>query len=65
MELFTEIEFNSEELDGIDSVLYPLIEEGWKVYNELTISKERKSYEKKIMAKKFFLRRDIALRKNK
>ncbi len=58
MQLFTEVEFNSEEFEEIPRVLYSLGNEGWKVLREREFSTNIMG-EEKITAKKYYLIRNI------
>jgi len=59
MELFTEIEFNENELENyLDfKVLTPLLNEGWRIINTHTNSITPLGMSEKIMSKKYKLTR--------
>jgi len=59
MELFTEIEFNDEELEKVFKVMNSLTEEGWEIISTVEYSITKSGQDKDIKAVKYKLRREI------
>ncbi len=59
MQLFTELEFNSEEFEEIPRVLHFLGNEGWEILKEQSFSTHPILGEEKIVAKKYYFKRNI------
>jgi hypothetical protein len=59
MELFTEIEFNDEELEKVFKVMNSLTKEGWEIINTVEYPITKSGQDKDIKAVKYKLRREI------
>jgi hypothetical protein len=59
MELFTEVEFNHDELDKVFKVMHFLTKEGWEVVNTVENLVTKPGQDKEIKAIKYKLRREI------
>ena len=59
MELFTEIEFNDEELEKVHKVMNSLTKEGWEIINTVEYPITKSGQDKDIKAVKYKLRREI------